>query len=241
MKINVSLTSIYANEKILEGCIKSLLNQTIKADAIFLYLSSNEYLLDKGYPIVPGWLQNLPVNIIYTENTGPFRKLLPLLKDKWSSDEIIITVDDDTIYAPTLIETMINDYKNTGACISCRGFFLDSDDLSVYKLSRARFMDIHNFHTGKGAVLYHPSMFQRKIHPKYTHGIFSTDYLRLCKTADDMWFNLWRIYNEVPCVVIPNYKYMINDLTNKNYALYHVYNESKNNEQFIMTAKFIFG
>lgn len=33
---------------------------------------------------------------------------------------------------------------------------------------------------------------------------------------------------------------MIGDLTNKNYALYHKYNETNNSSQFKNTAEFIF-
>ena len=36
--------------------------------------------------------------IVWVENTGSFRKLLPLLKRKWDEDCLIITIDDDHYY-----------------------------------------------------------------------------------------------------------------------------------------------
>ena len=112
--INVSLTSIYDNSERLKDTIDSLLNQTMKVDMIYVYLSENPYLLDRGFKKVPEWLTELvdsnKVSVRFVKNTGPYRKLLPLLEEKWNSDEIIITVDDDTVYKPKLVETMVDAY-----------------------------------------------------------------------------------------------------------------------------------
>ena len=51
-----------------------------------------------------------------------YRKLLPLLKDKWNEDCIIITIDDDTIYDTNLIENLVNDYHTNKCVIGNRGF-----------------------------------------------------------------------------------------------------------------------
>lgn len=239
-RINVSLTSIYDNRDRLKHTIDSLLNQTMKVDAIYVYLSEKPYLLDKGFKNVPLWLAELidsnKVNVRFVENTGPYRKLLPLLEEKWNSDEIIITVDDDTVYSPKLVETMVNTYEETGACVGCRVFYVTN--ITEFILIHSKAADVHNFHTGKGAVLYHPSMFKNKTHPKFPTGILSKGYLMLCSTNDDIWFNIWRMYNDVPCVSL-HIDYMTRDMTNKNFALYHVYNEKENRNYFIETAKSI--
>ena len=56
------------------------------------------------------------------KNTGPYRKLLPLLKDKWDEDCIIITLDDDVIYYTKLIKNLVNDYNKHKCSIGYRGF-----------------------------------------------------------------------------------------------------------------------
>jgi hypothetical protein len=226
---------------ILRKTIMSLINQTLKPHNIYLYLSKSPYLLDTGFTSIPEWLRFLPVSVKFVENTGPFRKLLPLLKEKWDSDEIIITVDDDTVYSPNLVENMVSEYKNSGKCVACRAFYLE--DVTCMNLSKFEANHLNNFHTGKGAVLYHPSMFKQRIHPIHTNGILGSDYLTLCKTSDDIWFNLWRIYNNIECVAIMHNKYMIHDLTNPRFALYKNYNdgeEGKNKSMYENTYKFIF-
>jgi glycosyltransferase involved in cell wall biosynthesis len=239
-RINLSLTSIYDNKEILKKTIDSLLNQTKKADAIYIFLSETPYLLDKGIKNVPLWLTELvdagKVIVRFVENTGPYRKLLPLLEEKWDSDELIITVDDDTEYMPNLVEEMVARYEETGACIGCRVVYVSN--ITEYVLTKAKYVDLHNFHTGKGGVLYHPSMFRNKIHPKYPTGVLSKGYLTLCATNDDIWFNVWRMYNDVPCVTL-RMEYMISDMTNNDFALYRAYNEKDNKKNFTATAKLI--
>jgi hypothetical protein len=236
MKINVCLTSIYDNLGILQATLHSLLQQTHKADSIILCLSEEPYLLDKGFPNkkVPAWLLALPVEILWTENTGPFRKLLPVLERLWSSDELILTVDDDTFYSPNLIETMYAKYAETGSCIACRCTYTGDPRENEYEnLGVAKDADIYNFHTGKGGVLYHPDMFDGA-------RIFNKEYLTLCPTGDDHWFNIWRMYNCVECVALKDYSYMYRDLTKKELALYHNYNEARNKEMFQKVAKHVF-
>jgi hypothetical protein len=149
----------------------------MKVDTIYVYLSENPYLLDRGFKKVPEWLTELvdsnKVSVKFVENTGPYRKLLPLLEEKWNSDEIIITVDDDTEYNPKLVETMVDTYEKTGACVGCRVFYVAN--MTEFILVDSKAADVHNFHTGKGAVLYHPSMFKNKIHPTFPKGVLSKD------------------------------------------------------------------
>lgn len=239
MRINVSLTSIYANKDILQKSITSLLNQTMKPDAIYLYLSHERYLLDSGFTKIPEWLSRLPITVRFVPNDGPYRKLIPLLKEKWDSDEVIITVDDDTVYAPNLVETMVEEYKRSGNCVGCRVVHLE--DLRTYTLSQFKPVHVNNFHTGKGAVLYHPSMFKKRVHPFITDAIFNERYAFFCPTNDDIWFNLWRIYNGVACTVVLDKTYMVRDFTNKDFALYKHYNEEKNTEMYKATYNLLFG
>ena len=237
MKVNVCLTSIFDNVGILKATLNSLLQQTRQPDAIILCLSEEPYLLDKGFPNrqLPDWLSAMPVEILWTENTGPFRKLLPVLARLWYTDELIITVDDDTFYSPDLVETMVNAYSDTGSCIASRCMYCgDPRTMEYENLREAKECDVYNFHTGKGAVLYHPSMFSGT-------DVLSSNFLSLCPTGDDHWFNLWRMFNSIECVALNGYKYMYGDLTNKKMALYHNYNEMENKNMFRKTANHIFG
>ena len=102
--VYVSMTSIGKRSN---GClhmITSLLTGTIVPTHIYLFLSSDHYLIDSG--VTPEELSpELKLlaktykeyfSIVFTGNIGPHRKLLPLLAEKWLEKCIIITVDDDT-------------------------------------------------------------------------------------------------------------------------------------------------
>jgi len=238
MKVIVSLTSIVGNLGTLQPTLVSLLHQTRSPDEIRLYLSEEPYLKDTGFKerVIPQWLSSLPLKIYWTENTGPYRKLLPVLKECWNDDTIIITVDDDTYYEEHLVEFMANAYTSWNCVIACRSVFVDDPTTTEYSTSqKARLHDVYTFHTGKGAVLYHP---------KFFHGsgiIDSDEYLRLCPTGDDMWFNLWRMWKKVPSLYLGDtYHYMKSDLTNSATALWHNFNSVLNAKMFRDTTTFIF-
>lgn len=208
MKRYISLTSINQRQDILYETLLSIKNQTIKIDQCFIYLSEEPYISDIGFR--DRMIDNVNLKKIIQENdlfvvkwvknTGPYRKLLPLLKEKWDENCIIITLDDDVVYNKHIIEKMINKYEEHKCCISYRGFSLDFDKIeNIDYEKRCALIQTYlfNFHTGNGGVLYHPSFFKK------THDLIfdSTVYTELCKTSDDIWFNLIRIVNHIPCYV----------------------------------------
>jgi len=98
--VYVSMTSIGKRSG---GCIKmiiSLLKGTVVPTHIYLFLSSDHYLIDSGLKpedLSPDLKLLAKTNsdkfsIVFTGNIGPHRKLLPLLAEKWTEDCIIITV-----------------------------------------------------------------------------------------------------------------------------------------------------
>ena len=91
MKIFVSLTSIFQNQEILLKTLKTICNQSLKPDKCFLYLSEMPYLLDLGFKNrkINDCLKNFLdeqknfIQTIWCDNTGPYRKLLPFLKNNF--------------------------------------------------------------------------------------------------------------------------------------------------------------
>ena len=142
-------------------------------------------------------LENPIFQIRWVENEGPYRKLIPLLKEKWDEDCVIITIDDDTFYDNKLIENYLNDYEKYNCCISYRGFTFKMEDIVKININyynskdNLKKLNLYNFCTGKGGVLYHPSFFK-----KTGNLIFNKDiYLSEFPTTDDIWFNFIRIAN----------------------------------------------
>lgn len=97
--VYVSLTTISSRVKSVAESVETLLRGTLIPDQIFVVISRNPHLIDAGVKVVPKTLLNLakhnPVSIIYTDNIGPHRKLVPLLRLKWNEDCVIVTFDDD--------------------------------------------------------------------------------------------------------------------------------------------------
>lgn len=117
--VYVSLTTISARITTVMDTILSILQQVYPITAITLYVSKEPYLIDKGIPTVPLELELLGdmdprFSVVYTENLGPYRKLLPELRRRWREDCLIITMDDDKIYAPDTVLKMVELYYATG-------------------------------------------------------------------------------------------------------------------------------
>lgn len=112
-EIWVSLTTIPSRVKYLKSTLDSIKNQTIKVDRINLCiptkcLKQNE---PSEYTLPDEIINDKDITIVYCDKDyGSSTKLLGSLwvnKDK-SQNKIIITIDDDIIYAPNIIEKLIS-------------------------------------------------------------------------------------------------------------------------------------
>jgi hypothetical protein len=231
--IYISLTSIFKNQNILLKTLQSIIAQTKIPDKIFLYLSEAPYILDTGFinrKISDNNLLNfLEINkkiiqVSWVENEGSYRKLLPLLKEKWNENCIIITIDDDTIYHNKLIENLVEDYNKQKCVISYRGYMLKMNKLEEFDYLKRINCDkkyIFNFPTGKGGILYKPEFFHKTSDLIFNKNI----YLKYCSKQDDIWFYILRIKNNISCY-LDNKPFQISDLINS--GLFVNFN-SKNN------------
>lgn len=118
----VSLTSMAVRMPVLRYTLLSLLEQTVSADLIVLNLSREPYLQDEGIRLLPDWLRDLQdrelVAVRWTENTGPYRKLLPTLLE-CGDDDILVTCDDDVIYEERWLESLLDHALQYPGAIVC--------------------------------------------------------------------------------------------------------------------------
>lgn len=230
MNVYLSLATIKQNEIRVVETLQSITAQTQLPDNCFIFLSETPYLLDSGFTnrnVGSQLSEFLKLNPLFElrwcPNTGPFRKLLPLLEEKFDEDCLIITIDDDTVYTETLVEKIVDDFNRYKCCASNWALTLhhpgDVRGLNYENFAYPVSNYLYNFHLGKGGVAYHPSFFNK------TRNIMFDDALikGTCPTNDDVWFNFMRIANGVSCHS-DNIPFMTKDNTNSETALWTNFN-----------------
>lgn len=104
-EIIISLTTWSARINNLPVVLKSILEQTVKADKIIVNLAYNEYIPND----VLVFLESNGIEVFYTDDTKVYKKFIPTLKRY--PNACVINIDDDLIYPPTLIEDFISVHK----------------------------------------------------------------------------------------------------------------------------------
>ena len=236
--IYISLTTIFKKQTILLKTLQSIITQTYLPDKIYLFMSEEPFLLDTGFTnkIITNnnlleflKLHEQIIELKWVNNQGSYHKLIPLLKEKWNDDCIIITIDDDTIYDKYLIKNLILDYSIHNCVINYRGFTPKLDTINDFDYhNRIDTVDryLYNFPIGKGGILYKPCFFRNTGDLIFNDNI----YMKYCGTGDDIWFYLLRIKNGIDCCILPK-KWMVKDL--KNYGLFCFNSKNNNNTKML--------
>ena len=217
--------------------LQSIAQQQLLPDKCFVFLSEDAHLQDTGFKdrqITDANLIKLINNhpdlfeIQWVENTGPYRKLLPLLQQKRNEDCAIITIDDDAHYKPDFVAHITADYIENKCCVSYRCFdhgIKSLNEFTRYNIKgRTSVKNGSNnplyFTTGRGGVLYTPSMFSTVLNVLLDKQL----YMQAAPTADDVWFNFLRAVCDIP-VVGPGWSSTTNKIRGGNkHALSKRYN-----------------
>ena len=255
-KIYVSLTTISGRINNVRKVIDSILDQTRKVDGIKLYISREPFLLDNGIPEnqIPDDLKSLQdmglLDIIYTENIGSYRKLLPLLKEKRNEDCIIITADDDVIYPKDWTIRFIEaSERKPKSVVSFRNRYIGVDEncnvesyqywpaISKNFYLKNEIIENRIFPTGRGGILYKPSFFNDIV--------FDEKFTELCPSADDIWFRFSILANGIgSSIAFSDYRdYEFKEIIDREKINLHKFNLNKNHpenndSQFMATANY---
>lgn len=217
MRLIVSLTSYPPRIGCVHKVIESLFNQTVKADEIILYLSLEEFpneeedlpdvlrklIGKKGFRIE--WVK---------ENLKSHKKYYYALQQY--REDTVITVDDDMIYAETMINDLIREYRRFPYAVSARRvrIILRQDDgLESYskwdgildEYAGIPRMDI--LAIGVGGICYPPrtgneDWFRKK------------EMMSIAGEQDDLWLKYNEILDHMPIVyALPLQKDIVIDCT----------------------------
>lgn len=191
-KIIISLTSFPARINTVHQTIESLINQTKKADKIILWLAPEQF---------PNGEKDLPENLLRLKERGltidwyhdirSYKKLIPSLR-KYPND-LIVTVDDDLIFKPTMLEKLYRSYKKYPNDINSHRvtkFVYERDKFDAIAGGKKHYRGAHylNKLTGGAGTLYTPQCFYKDI-------LNEDLIMKLAPTNDDQWFWLMAALN----------------------------------------------
>ena len=198
----VSLTSFPARLPYLHHTLYSILTQDYKDFHIALFLSSSEVRPDE-LPLILKIFKKLGLLSIHfvEENLRAYKKLFYALQAY--PEHIIITIDDDQIYAPNTISLLLESYARFPRAIHTHLAYDGAYMADILELDSAAYCAIiaqDSPHlalasVGVSGVLYPPSPFSQEF--------FNTQAIvSLAPYSDDLWFFVMSVLNDVPKVLI---------------------------------------
>lgn len=207
-KIIVSLTSFPAALTFAAQSIRSILNGSILPDKIVLYLDTQKFP-DK---VLPKEIEDIKAESSIFEvrfdssDIRSYKKLLPALKD--FPEDIIVTIDDDIFYRPSILNDLIKLHKKFPDSIIAHRVRKIQIDKPYSKWKKYKWYDFifkkyHLSHlsmqTGVGGVLYPPhSLDEDMLKPEI--------FMKLAPTNDDIWFWAAAVSKDTYVIPIPNGK-----------------------------------
>lgn len=222
MKIIVSFTSYPPRINSVHQVVESLQRQTVQADEIVLYLSMDEFPdMDVALPkALKGMIGQKGFRVAWVHgNLKSHKKYYYALQEY--KDTVVITVDDDKVYARTMIEDLIKSYERFPDAISARAVRLmlkEAEKLKPY----CRWEDGKNIEEyaetprrdlcaiGAGGICYPTTL----VDDEWFQEELITGVAGKC---DDLWLNYNEIINNVPVVYVkPSQK----DITIENSQIY---------------------
>jgi hypothetical protein len=241
--VTICLTSIASRLQGLPVVVRSLLAQTYDRTRIRVYLSHDAYLIDAGVKRLPPELEELvhdtgpdKLKISFTENTGPYRKLLPELRANADPERLIVTVDDDVIYPADVVETLVAAEWVFGCPVAFRGrrMTLGGGHIEPYRRwAKERLSGVSplNVPTGKDGVIYRPRYLANFV-------LDQRAALEVAPTADDLWFKWATVLAGYPSAILndslkDSFAEIGADVDSAGSSLYSTFNEKGKNDRAV--------
>ena len=184
-EIIISLTSYPARIGTINQTIESLLNQTMKADKVILWLAPEQFPNREGdLPQQLLDLCNKGLTIDWYHDIRSYKKLIPTLKKY--PDALIVTADDDLLYEPTWLEELHKGYLKYPNDINIHRatkFYRDATGFRTIAGGREYWPNasVLNKITGGAGALYPPKCFYKDV-------LDEELIMKLAPTNDDQWF-----------------------------------------------------
>ena len=216
----VSLTSWEPRFNTLPIALKSLLFQTRKPDRIILYLGNDVNPKSIPYEIKRFRKKGVEIKFV-NENLRAHKKYYYAMKEY--PDSTVITVDDDVIYSPFTISSLIKCSKRNKNCVCARRthrMTFSGGKLLPYKDWKYDVTDIkprfNLMGTGVGGILYPPHSLHMDLFNK-------EELKRIAFTNDDLWLKgMEMLRNTKTKSVKCLWKHPIEILNEDEYSLFNI-------------------
>lgn len=201
-RIIVSCTTTKKRLRLFNLMLDSMVHQSLPADLILLNLDKEEFLSKRDFEERLGRTLPAPFKVNLTTDLGPYTKLLPAL-DFLGKSGFLITVDDDVIYSPFLIERLCS-FKTrypeaiiaTRARKTAKNIFGKSMSYDLWPPVREFVYDQAIIPLGVGGVCYAKKNLDTDL-------LLDPASQQICRSNDDLWFRLSSVLKNSPVVVDP--------------------------------------
>ena len=203
MKVFVSVTTTKKRLDLFFYAFQSLARQSYEDFIIVVNLSKEAYLFDDGIESIPDWMTGENVQVNFVENTGSYRKLIPLIKTVGEED-LIVTADDDILYSNQWLSRIVKEASKHPNSIVCGG---------ARRIKKNIFGRVQNYLGWQRCVTSETAMdliplggFGAVYRKKLVDLNFITDaaYKEFAPTADDLWFRIASMRKNVCVHVTPD-------------------------------------
>lgn len=223
-KLIVSLTTYPARIKYVRQVLNTIYNQTHPADQIILWLAEEQFPQKEND--IPKNLMQLvadeKLTIRWCDDLKSHKKYFYALQEY--PEDLIVTIDDDLLYHPRLLERLYASYlKHPYAVSAVRAHLItisETKGILPYKywiggidtyLNKA---SMQLLCTGGAGALYPPHLFKPELFDKEA-------LMNICPLADDLWLKTMELLSDVPVVVAEPYQGLNYVKDSQEDALYH--------------------
>lgn len=201
-RLIISLTTFSKRIDDVYLTVESLLQQSVKPNHIVLWLSREEFS-ERDVPALLRMQEQRGLQVRFCErDLGPYKKIIPALRE--FPDHYLITVDDDVIYPPDLVDKLWRAHLDEPNIIhACRVHRISLDGkgaLLPYKQWERSFQQsvagLEIYPVGVEGVLYFPGCFSSEVRDEAT-------FMRLAPMADDVWLKAMSLKAGTLCKRVP--------------------------------------
>jgi len=199
--IVISLTTSPNRISKIEQVLDRIMNQTVVPSAIVLNLPFVFKRTSEKFGEIPQFIASNPIiKINRCEDIGPSTKVLPTSELFTDPETIIISIDDDTLYKETMIETLLHYHRLfPETVITGLDHFLKIDTPSNIDTSKIpQNMHFSEFIEGYSGVLYTKDILDKiNISKEYIESI--PNY---CFQADDFIISNYLVKHKIPIFTV---------------------------------------